>query len=324
MKKTAVFTLANGDVIPPIGFGTFASDNYDAATVASAVSGAIKCGYRLIDCASVYGNEAEIGAVIEDSIAGGAVTRSELFIQTKVWNDMHGKGDVLLSLAKSLRDLRLDYVDAYYLHWPFPNTHAPGAAPDARDPNSRPFAVDEFIVVWRQLEQCWKLGLARHIGMSNMTISKLEQALPLCVVKPSLIEMEMHPAFQQTELFAYCKRLGVQPIGFCPLGSPKRPARDTFPEDVIDAEMPEIQAIAAAHKIHPYSVCLKWQVQRGAIPIPFSVHEQNYISNLHCLEDDPLTVTEMAQIEKADKGCRLVKGQVFLWPGARGWQDLWD
>jgi alcohol dehydrogenase (NADP+) len=82
--------------------------------------------------------------------------------------------------------------------------------------------------------------------------------------------------------------------------------------------------IAAAHKIHPALVCLKWAVQRGSIPIPFSVHEKNYSSNLKTLSEDPLSPAEMESIKKAERNCRLVKGQVFLWPGAKSWEDLWD
>jgi alcohol dehydrogenase (NADP+) len=93
---------------------------------------------------------------------------------------------------------------------------------------------------------------------------------------------------------------------------------------VADTELPEIAAAAAAHRIHPALVCLKWAVQRGSIPIPFSVHEKNYVANLRCVTEDPLTDAEMAAIAKADKNCRLVKGQVFLWAGAKGWEDLWD
>ena len=103
--------------------------------VAYAVREAIKFGYRLLDCASVYGNEKLIGEVLDEAFENGTVKREELFIQSKVWNDMHGKGDILLSLAQTLKDLRIDYVDAYYVHWPFPNYHAPGC--DGGQPQSR-------------------------------------------------------------------------------------------------------------------------------------------------------------------------------------------
>ena len=125
-----MITLESGAKIPCIGMGTFGSDRYGPEEVSAAVAGAIGLGYRLFDCASVYGNEDQIGKVFEEAFAKALVKREDLFIMSKVWNDMHGKGDVLLSLAKTLRDLRLDYVDAYFVHWPFPNYHAPGCDGD--------------------------------------------------------------------------------------------------------------------------------------------------------------------------------------------------
>ncbi|MDR2095971.1 MAG: aldo/keto reductase [Treponema sp.] len=322
--KVPSLSLVSGARIPCIGMGTFGSDRYGPAEVSAAVSGAIRCGYRLFDCASVYGNEDLIGKVFEDAIGSGEVKREELFITSKVWNDMHGKGNVLLSLAKTLRDLRLDYVDAYFVHWPFPNYHAPGCGGDARNPLSVSFSADRFMRTWEEMEKIVGMGLAKHICMSNMTVSKLEAVLPRCGIKPALIEMELHPSFQQPELFEYCVKRNIQPVGYCPIGSPNRPDRDKAPEDVVDTELPEVMSVARARGIHPALVCLKWQVRRGSIPIPFSVHEKNYLSNLRCVTEAPLTDAEMAGIAKADRNCRLVKGQVFLWPGAKGWEDLWD
>ena len=180
------------------------------------------------------------------------------------------------------------------------------------------------MATWRQLERLVDMGLTKRIGMSNMTIPKLEAVLPLCRIQPAMIEMELHPSFQQQELFDYCMQRGIQVIGFCPLGSPKRPERDRTPDDVADMEMPEVVQIAQAHSIHPSAVCLKWGVQRGQIVIPFSVKEKNYVSNLACVTADPLTDAEMKSMSTLDRNCRLVKGQVFLWPGATKWEDLWD
>ncbi len=317
-------TLNNGEQIPCIGMGTFGSDHVSPEEVSAAVAGAIRCGYRLFDCASVYGNEDRIGPVLGDAMREGVVSREDLFIVSKVWNDMHGKGDVLLSCAQTLKDLRLDYLDAYFVHWPFANYHAPGCDGDSRNPDSKPFRVEDFMATWRQMERLHDMGLVRSLGMSNMTIPKLEAVLPLCRVKPALIEMELHPSFQQPELFAYCVEHGIQPVGFCPIGSPNRPERDKTPDDVNDLEMPQLREIAKAHNIHPAVVCLKWAVQRGAIPIPFSVHEKNYVSNLRCVTEDPLTEEEMETLRGADRNCRLIKGQVFLWPGADDWRLLWD
>lgn len=323
-QKVPKKTLTSGEKIPCIGMGTFGSDRFTATEIADAVAGAIRCGYRMFDCAAVYGNEDLIGKVFADAINEGVVKREDLFITSKVWNNMHGRGDVLLSCAKTLKDLRLDAVDLYFVHWPFPNYHAPFAAGDARNPDSKPFSVDRFMATWRQMESLADMGLVRYIGMSSMTIPKLEAVLPLCRIKPAAIEMELHPSFQQEALFNYCIEHDIQPIGFCPIGSPTRPDRDKTESDVADIEQPEVAAVAKAHNVHPAIICLKWAVQRGQIPIPFAVDEKFYISNLRCVTEDPLSAAEMESLKKADCNCRLIKGQVFLWEGAAGWEDLWD
>lgn len=316
--------LYTGEEIPCIGLGTFGSDKYDGDRIAEAVYGAIRCGYRLIDCAAVYQNEEQIGRVLKRALDEGLVSRKELFVTSKVWNDMHGKGQVGKACRQSLKDLKLDSIDLYFVHWPFPNYHAPGCGGDSRNPDSRPFSVEEFMTVWRQCEELVDQGLVRYIGMSNMTIPKLEAVLPLCRIRPAALEMELHPGFQQPELFDYAVAHEILPIGYCPIGSPSRPERDRTREDVADTEMPQILAAAKAHNIHPAEVCLKWAVQRGQIPIPFSVKEEQYSSNLKCVTQDPLTAEEMEAIRQGDKNCRLIKGQVFLWEGAAGWEDLWD
>lgn len=323
-QKIPQRTLADGAKIPCIGMGTFGSDRYSPAQVAEAVAGAIGCGYRLFDCAAVYGNERLIGDVFQAAMEQGAVKREELYITSKVWNDKHGEGEVLQACAKSLHDLKLDYIDAYFVHWPFSNYHAPGCDGDSRNPDSKPFFVEDFMAAWRQMEKLVEAGCVRHIAMSNMTIPKLEAVLPLCDIQPALIEMELHPSFQQPALYACCVERGILPVGFCPIGSPSRPERDKTPDDVVDIEMPEVVRIAKAHNIHPAIVCLKWAVQRGQVPIPFSTRKENYLDNLRCVAEDPLTQEEMALLAGADKNCRLIKGQVFLWEGASSWENLWD
>ena len=316
--------LSNGQEIPCIGMGTFGSDRFTPEQVSNAVAGAIRCGYRLFDCASVYGNEDLIGQVFAQALKEGVVKREELFVTSKVWNDMHGQGDVLLSCAKTLKDLQLDYLDFYFVHWPFPNYHAPFCDGDSRNPDSKPFSVEEFMSTWRQMERLADMGLVKNLGMSSMTIPKLEAVLPLCRIKPTVIEMELHPCFQQPELYDYVVAHGIQPIGFCPIGSPTRPDRDMTPDDIADIQVKELVEIAKDHGVHPAVICLKWAVQRGQIPIPFSIHENEYVSNLMCTIQDPLTEKEMVIMKGVDRNCRLIKGQVFLWPGATDWHDLWD
>lgn len=322
VNKVPVRRLYTGDLMPAMGLGTFGSDKYSPEQISDAVYGAVKAGYRMLDCASVYQNEAHIGRVIDRLFAEGIVLRKDLFITSKVWNDQHR--EVREAAQKSLSDLHLDYVDLYFVHWPFPNYHAPGCDGDSRNPDSRPFSVDEFMDTWKQCEELVDAGLARAIGMSNMTVNKLEKVLPLCRIKPAALEMECHPSFAQDELFDFAVKNVIVPIGFCPIGSPSRPERDRTAEDVADTELSEVVAVAKNHNIHPALVCLKWAVQRGLCPIPFSVKEPQYVSNLKCITEDPLTDEEMDLLKKADRNCRLVKGQVFLWPGATDWKQLWE
>ncbi|WP_455383669.1 aldo/keto reductase [Salinispira pacifica] len=316
--------LSNGMTIPAIGLGTFGNDRFGADQVAAAVEGAIEAGYRLIDCAAAYGNEPEIGRAFERLFRRGVVRRDELVVSSKVWNNRHGPGEVIEACDQTLRDLRLDYLDLYLVHWPFPNDHPPGAAPDSRQPDAQPFSIDDYMTCYRQMEQLVRSGKVRAIGTSNMTIRKLEALLALCETVPVVNQMELHPAFQQPALFRYCVNRAIQPVGFSPLGSPGRPERDRAPNDVSALDMEEIRAIAAAHRVHPAHVCLKWAVQRGQIPIPFSVYPEEYVSNLRTVTEDPLTEAEMSSIEIADRNCRLIKGVVFLWESAPSWRALWD
>ena len=150
---------------------------------------------------------------------------------TKVWNDMHRK--VEEACTRSIEDLQCDYVDLYFIHWPFPNYHAPFCDVDSRNPESRPFSVEEFMDTYRQCEKLVEKGKIRYIGISNMTIPKLEAVLPLMKIKPAACELELHPCFQQQEQYDYLIAHNIQPVGYMPLGSPRRPERDICPEDVL-------------------------------------------------------------------------------------------
>jgi diketogulonate reductase-like aldo/keto reductase len=314
-------TLASGARMPAVGLGTFGSDSVSPAQVAEAVLGAAAFGYRHFDCASVYANEPAVGAAFQQILASG-VSRDQLWITSKLWNDKHAPDDVLASCRQSLADLGLDYLDMYLVHWPFPNFHAPGCDVTSRSPDAKPYIHENYMRTWRAMEKLVDLGLTRHIGTSNMTIPKLQLVLRDARIRPAVNEMELHPHFQQPELFQFVKDNGIEPIGFCPIGSPGRPERDRTPEDTSPTQDPVIRTIAARHAISPAEVCIKWAVQRGQSPIPFSVN--HYRENLACVLSDPLTAEEMQQIAAIDKNCRLIKGQVFLWKENQSWEALWD
>ncbi|MGB8029935.1 MAG: aldo/keto reductase [Terracidiphilus sp.] len=313
--------LYTGTRMPAIGLGTFGSDHVSAAEIAEVVKGAAAVGYRHFDCASVYGNEAEIGASFQE-ILGGGIKRGDLWITSKLWNDKHGEDQVIASCRQSLADLRLDYLDLYLVHWPFPNFHPPGCDATSRSPDAKPYIHENYMKTWRKMEALVDMGLVRHIGTSNMTIPKLKLVLRDARIKPAVNEMELHPHFQQPELFEFVVGNRIQPVGYCPIGSPGRPERDRTPEDTAPTEDPVIVHIAQRHGVHPAVVCIKWAVQRGQTPIPFSVHHCR--ANLEGVVGNPLTGEEMRSIAAIDRNCRLIKGQVFLWKEGQTWEDLWD
>jgi alcohol dehydrogenase (NADP+) len=313
--------LYTGFTMPAVGLGTFGSDRVTPNQVAEAVKGAAAFGYRHFDCASVYGDEPEVGASLE-AIQASGVERGKLWVTSKLWNDKHGEGDVIAACRKSLADLRLQYLDLYLVHWPFPNFHLPGCDVSSRSADAKPYIHESYMKTWRKMEELVDLGLARHIGTSNMTIPKLKLVLRDARIKPAANEMELHPHFQQPELFKFVMENGIQPIGYCPIGSPGRPERDRTPEDTAPTEDPVIVKIAQRHGIHPAVVCIKWAIQRGQTPIPFSIN--NYRANLAGVAGDPLSGEEMQQIAALDRNCRLIKGQVFLWKDGQPWEDLWD
>jgi diketogulonate reductase-like aldo/keto reductase len=313
--------LYSGAQMPAVGLGTFGSDHVTADQVAEAVRGAAAVGYRHFDCASVYGNEPEVGAALE-AIQRGGVKREELWITSKLWNDKHSEDDVIASCRKSLADLRLKYLDLYLVHWPFPNFHPPNCDVTSRSPDAKPYIHESYMKTWRKMEELVDMGLVRHIGTSNMTVPKLKLVLRDACIKPAANEMELHPHFQQPELFKFVVDNGMQPIGYCPIGSPGRPERDRTPEDTTPTEDPVIVEIAQRHGINPAAVCIKWAVQRGQTPIPFSIH--HYRENLSCVTGDPLTADEMLAIAGIDHNCRFIKGQVFLWKDGQTWEALWD
>ncbi len=247
-----------------------------------------------------------------------------MWITGKLWNNKHAEEEVIPACEQSLRDLQLDYLDLYLIHWPFPNFHAPGVDVDSRDPHAKPYIHANFMKTWRQLEKLVERGKVRFIGTSNMSIPKLDLLRRDAVIQPACNEMELHPHFQQPELFQYCVDHSIVPVGFSPIGSPTRPDRDRTTDDTVDIEDPAIVRVAERLNVHPAVVCVKWAVQRGQIPIPFSVRRNEYLSNLQCTTTDPLTDEEMQAIAGIDKNCRLIKRQVFLWEGAQDWEDLWD
>ena len=233
---------------------------------------------------------------------------------------MHDK--VAESCRQSLADLQIDYLDLYLVHWPFPNFHPPKCEVTSRSPNAKPYIHENYMKTWHQMEKLVEGGLVKNIGTSNMTLPKLKLLLKDAKIKPACNEMELHPHFQQPELFKFCLDNNIQPVGYCPLGSPGRPERDRTEQDTVDLEDNVIIKIADRLKVTPAQVAIKWAMQRGQIPIPFSIN--HFFENLESAVNVQLSENDMKEISKIDKNCRLIKGQVFLWKDNQTWEDLWD
>ena len=246
-----------------IGLGTWKSEPGD---VGKAVREAIRIGYRHIDCASFYGNEAEVGLALREAMREGEVTRKDLWITSKLWCNAHGKKNVGPAIKKSLSDFGLDYLDMYMVHWPValkPSAVFPGAATDFASTAEAPMQD-----TWGAMEAAHAEGLTRHLGVSNFSAKKVEDLLAHAKVKPEVNQIELHPFLQQTALVDYCTSQGIHVTGYSPLGSGDRPEFLKAVTDPVPLENSVIKSIAGAHKCTPAQVLLAWHVQRGILDAP--------------------------------------------------------
>ena len=314
-------TLPTGATMPAIGLGTFGSDKYGGDDVAQAVIGAAGSATGTSTAPASTATRTPSGRSLQTILQGGVPGRN---CGSPPRCGTTNTEQVIESCEQSLRDLQLDYLDLFLVHWPFPNSHGKGVDVSSRDPHAQSYIHENYMRAWGQMEQLVERGLVRHIGTSNMTIPKLKLVLRDATIKPAANEMELHPHFQQPELFRYVVDNDIVPIGYSPIGSPSRPERDRTPDDTVDIEDPVIVKIAQRLNVHPAVVCVKWAAQHGQVPIPFSVKRSQYLSTLQAIVSAPLTDEEMQAIAGIDKNNRLIKGHVFLWKDGQTWEDLWD
>lgn len=295
--------------MPMLGLGTWKAD---PGTVGAAVLTAIDLGYRHFDCAAIYGNEAEIGAALAKAMASGAVSRAELFITSKLWNNAHREQQVRPALEKTLADLRLDYLDLYLMHWPVAVKEGVGIAESA----SQFLSLEEVPLseTWQGMECCVDLGLARNIGVSNFSAGKLAGLIDQGRIKPAVNQVEGHPLLRQQELKDYCDANGVAVTAYSPLGSGDRPERMKAANEPALQEIPEVVAIATAHNITPAQVLIAWAINRGTAVIPKSVNSERLAMNLACAELS-LTADDMQTLNSLDRHYRYVNAKFFELPG---------
>jgi alcohol dehydrogenase (NADP+) len=312
-------TFANGDRMPLLGLGTWKSAPGD---VGAAVREAIRLGYRHIDCASVYGNEPEVGEAIQGAIAAGEVRREELWITSKLWCNAHGRDPVEPALRRTLADLGLAWLDLYLIHWPVPIK--PGVAFPSSGDDLLPPAQVPLGSTWEGMEAAQEAGLTRHIGVSNFSSRKLHDLLAHCRIRPEVNQVERHPLLQQPALVADCAAEGVHITAYSPLGSGDRPAALKGADEPVLLDNPVIGAIAAEQGCSPAQVLIAWQLQGGLSTIPKSVSPARLRENLAAAEIT-LTPADLARIAALDQQRRLVDGSFWLLEGSP-WtlQTLWD
>eukprot|EP01062_Namystynia_karyoxenos_P081999 TRINITY_DN9141_c0_g1_i1.p2 TRINITY_DN9141_c0_g1~~TRINITY_DN9141_c0_g1_i1.p2 ORF type:complete len:387 (+),score=137.99 TRINITY_DN9141_c0_g1_i1:87-1163(+) len=314
--------LSSGYDMPVLGLGTFKAP---PGEVAAAVKAAVRSGYRLIDCAAAYGNEAEVGQALQELFAEGAVRREELFVVSKVFQTHHAwHGDesrVRESLAKTLADLRLSYLDLLLIHWPFAFEQKKLDFPlrlDDGTPNPKLVVEMEYHDTWRVFETFVRDGKVRSIGVSNFTCEQLEDLRASCRIPPAVNQVECHPYLQQRELQRYCTRAHIALMAYSPLGSatPKVPAR----HGTTLMGHPEVKAVAAEVGRSPAQVLIRWSVQRGWISIPKSQKPERVQQNGDVLSWG-LTAEQMRRIDALDCDFRYFISYVKKPDNNREWHD---
>merc|ERR1712130_1003884 len=287
------FTLNNGTKMPLLGLGTWKSKSGEVET---AVEHALRKGYRHLDCAAFYGNEAEVGA----GIVASGVARSEIFITSKLWNTKHHPEDVEAACRKTLEDL-----DLYLIHWPVAFQRGEDGVPKNEDGTIKYDNEIHPTTTWLAMEKLVEKGLTKSIGLSNFNSVQIADVLEKGSVKPVTNQVECHPYLGQAKLFDFCKERGITITAYSPLGSPDRPWAQ--PGEPLLLEDPKIKAIAAKHSKSPAQVLIRWQVQRGIIVIPKSVTPMRIEENANIF-DFKLSVDEMKEIESFD-----CNGRLFDW-----------
>ncbi|MBS3744734.1 MAG: aldo/keto reductase [Wenzhouxiangellaceae bacterium] len=303
MKK---MQFRNGDNIDAIGLGTWKSD---PGEVGQAVEAALEAGYRHIDCAAIYRNEAEVGAALSKVFARGEIRREDVHITSKLWNNAHLKDDVEPALKKTLSDLGLDYLDLYLIHWPVafrPGLEAfPESESDFLTPDQAPISE-----TWEAMLAARDQGLTRHVGVSNFSIRKLDRLAASGAEMPEMNQVELHPYLQQDELLAWCREHDVLVTAYSPLGSIDRPEEMKGEDEPSLLENEVIGEIAEKHGASPAQILIAWAVARDTIVIPKSTNPQRIRQNLESAHIQ-LDATDMDRIRSLDRHYRYIGGNAF-------------
>lgn len=307
--------LSSGDELPSVGLGLWKVKKANAAAL---VREAIHVGYRHLDAACDYGNEPEVGQGIHLALQDNLVRREDLWVTSKLWNTYHAPEHARPAVERTLRDLRLDYLDLYLIHFPIAQTFVPFEKryppgwffdPDAPEPKIEPARVP-IADTWRAMEDLVRAGLVKNIGVSNFGCSLIRDLLASAQIPPAVLQVEMHPYLAQPKLLRFCHAEGIAVTAFSPLGAPSYvPLNMATPSDSV-MEQSVVRDAAAIHGRTPAQIVLRWGVQRGTAIVPKTSRPERLRENL-ALFDFQLTPEQMDALDALDIGKRFNDPGVF-------------
>ena len=310
--------LTDGSGLPALGLGTWKSPADD---VYRAVRTAIEVGYRHIDCAAIYQNEEHVGRALEEAFRTGDVTREQIWVTSKLWNDSHAPEAVRPALESSLKKLRLERLDLYLMHWPVALRRGvliPRSAEDFLSLDQVPLEA-----TWEAMLKVCEEGLAAHVGVSNFSAPKIRRIREATGKAPAVNQIELHPYLQQDALLAACKSLGVAVTAYSPLGSPDSAEFFGRKDDVLLTEHPTILQVAEAHDATPGQVLIAWALSRGTSVIPKSVNPSRIAENWGA-QDLTLAQGDIQAIAELDAHRRMVDARIWYLGETYSPETFWD
>ena len=288
--------MSSGRCIPIVGLGTWQSA---PGEVENAVKYALGQGYRHIDCAPLYQNEAEVGEGIKQAMEEHGIPREEIFVCSKLWNTKHHPDEIEEACKQSLHDLGLDYIDLYLIHWPTAFERGDDFFPKDEEGNMKYDIELHPTETWKEMEKLVEKGLVKDIGVSNFNSIQIQDILDNGNIKPVTNQIECHPYLQQRKMIEFCNKNNILVTAYSPLGTPARPWAD--PDEPKLLESTTLTDLAYEYGKTPAQVILRWQIQRGVIVIPKSTNDTRIDENFNVF-DFILTEEDMDQIKSFDKG----------------------
>jgi alcohol dehydrogenase (NADP+) len=318
MHTMKTFTIAPDCSMPALGFGTW---KVDADMTSSAVLSALDAGCMHIDCAPVYGNQAEVGAALYHLLDALPAMRRKLWITSKLWNDDHLPARVRPACLKTLSALRLSHLDLFLIHWPVRFREGVSWPESPADIHS--FSANSLGETWAAMEQLVQEGLVRSIGVSNFGIHHLEPLVRHARILPAVNQVECHPYLPQHKLAAWCGRHRIHLAAYSPLGSPDRPDMLKSAHEQAVLSDPTVAVVAANHGATPAQVLLAWQLAHGRSAICKTVSRQHLIENLAAASLE-LGAADLVRLGNIVTRQRYVSPSGWFTPGSPiSGQQLW-